>query len=107
MLLAEKVGVSFQQIQKYEKGRDHICVERLQQIARAMDIPISCFLTDISESFYVHEKEAIYELVPKELQEILPLTKEEIFVIKNLRLVDKKIKMVIFEILDRLSKSKK
>ncbi|CAD7770162.1 MAG: helix-turn-helix protein [Candidatus Methanoperedenaceae archaeon GB50] len=55
MQLAERVGVSFQQIQKYEKGRDRICVERLQQIARAMGIPISYFL-QILERFMLFRK---------------------------------------------------
>jgi len=55
MQLAERVGVSFQQIQKYEKGRDRIHVERLQQIARAMKIPISYFL-QILERFMLFRK---------------------------------------------------
>jgi len=41
MELAEQVGVSFQQIQKYEKGVNRISVERVQQIARALGISVS------------------------------------------------------------------
>ena len=47
--LAEKVGVSFQQIQKYETGKDRIFVERLQQIAQALKVPISYFFKDFNE----------------------------------------------------------
>src|SRR3954468_5521309 len=39
--LARKLGVSFQQIQKYEKGMNRVGAGRLPQIARIFDIPIS------------------------------------------------------------------
>lgn len=41
--LAEKLGVSYQQIQKYEKGGG-ITVSRLIQIAEAFGVPINTFL---------------------------------------------------------------
>lgn len=43
MELAEQVGVSFQQIQKYEKGINRISVERIQQIARALGTSVNKF----------------------------------------------------------------
>jgi transcriptional regulator with XRE-family HTH domain len=39
--LARKLGVSFQQIQKYEKGTNRVGAGRLPQIAKIFDIPIS------------------------------------------------------------------
>jgi len=42
--LAEKLGLSFQQVQKYEKGVTRISVFRLQQISEALGVPISFFL---------------------------------------------------------------
>jgi transcriptional regulator with XRE-family HTH domain len=39
--LARRLGVSFQQIQKYEKGANRVGAGRLPQIARIFDIPIS------------------------------------------------------------------
>jgi transcriptional regulator with XRE-family HTH domain len=41
--LAEKCGVSFQQIQKYENGVNRVSFSRLVQIARALD----CRVTDL------------------------------------------------------------
>jgi transcriptional regulator with XRE-family HTH domain len=38
--LARKLGVSFQQIQKYEKGTNRVGAGRLPQIAKIFDIPI-------------------------------------------------------------------
>jgi transcriptional regulator with XRE-family HTH domain len=41
--LAEKIGVTFQQVQKYEKGVNRIGAGRLQRISEALDVPISFF----------------------------------------------------------------
>ncbi|WP_224825830.1 helix-turn-helix domain-containing protein [Cognatishimia sp. MH4019] len=41
--LAEKVGIKFQQIQKYETGMNRVSASRLWDIADAMDVPVSFF----------------------------------------------------------------
>ena len=41
--LADKLGVSFQQVQKYEKGVNRVGAHRLQQIASALNVPITFF----------------------------------------------------------------
>ena len=41
--LADAVGLTFQQIQKYEKGTNRIGSSRLQQFANLLDVPISFF----------------------------------------------------------------
>jgi transcriptional regulator with XRE-family HTH domain len=41
--LGEKLGITFQQIQKYEKGTNRIGASRLQQIATVMSVPVSFF----------------------------------------------------------------
>ena len=41
--LADKLGVSFQQVQKYEKGVNRVGANRLQQTATALDVPITFF----------------------------------------------------------------
>lgn len=48
--LAELVGVSFQQIQRYENGRNKISVERIQQIAKALAVPVASFFAGGSAS---------------------------------------------------------
>jgi len=42
--LAEKVGIKFQQIQKYETGTNRISASRLWDISEAMDVPVTFFL---------------------------------------------------------------
>jgi transcriptional regulator with XRE-family HTH domain len=41
--LAKAAGVTFQQIQKYEKGTNRISASRLQQISTVMQVPIIFF----------------------------------------------------------------
>ena len=41
--LADKLGVSFQQVQKYEKGINRVGAARLQQVATALDVPVTFF----------------------------------------------------------------
>ncbi len=44
MALAEKIGISYQQLQKYEKGINNISVYRLRQISEALRIQISSLI---------------------------------------------------------------
>ena len=41
--LGEALGLTFQQVQKYEKGTNRIGASRLQQISRTLDVPPAFF----------------------------------------------------------------
>lgn len=41
--LANRLGITFQQVQKYEKGTNRIGAGRLQQISEILQVPISVF----------------------------------------------------------------
>jgi transcriptional regulator with XRE-family HTH domain len=41
--LAQALGITFQQVQKYEKGANRIGASRLQQIAHILQVPVSFF----------------------------------------------------------------
>ncbi len=47
--LAEKVGIKFQQIQKYETGANRISASRLWDIADALDVPVSFFFEGLDD----------------------------------------------------------
>src|SRR5690554_2607829 len=47
--LADKVGIKFQQIQKYETGMNRVSASRLWDIARAVDVPVSFFFDGLQE----------------------------------------------------------
>jgi transcriptional regulator with XRE-family HTH domain len=42
------VGVTFQQVQKYEKGLNRASAGRLQQIAGVLGVPLSSFLDELA-----------------------------------------------------------
>lgn len=44
--LGDVVGVTFQQIQKYEKGQNRVGASRLQSIAKVLDVPVSTLFSD-------------------------------------------------------------
>ena len=48
--LAERVGIRFQQIQKYETGMNRVSASRLWDISNTLDVPVSLFFDGISES---------------------------------------------------------
>ena len=45
--LGEAVGLTFQQIQKYERGANRVGSSRLYEFARALDVPVSFFFEDM------------------------------------------------------------
>ena len=44
--LGEKLGITFQQIQKYEKGTNRVGASRLQAISSILGVPVSFFFED-------------------------------------------------------------
>jgi len=51
--LAQALGLTFQQIQKYERGANRIGASRLHDLSQALDVPVSFFFDDMNnESSY-------------------------------------------------------
>ncbi|MBW6423331.1 helix-turn-helix domain-containing protein [Rhizobium sp. XQZ8] len=44
--LGESLGITFQQIQKYEKGTNRVGASRLQNISSILNVPVSFFFED-------------------------------------------------------------
>ena len=56
--LANRIGVSFQQVQKYEKGANRVGAGRLPQIAAIFNIPISALFEAHAHAFPGKETES-------------------------------------------------
>ena len=52
--LAQQIGVTFQQVQKYEKGTNRISCSKLSEMAEALDCPIT---------FFFFKKDALTEII--------------------------------------------
>jgi transcriptional regulator with XRE-family HTH domain len=48
--LGEALGLTFQQVQKYERGVNRVGASRLFDLSRVLDVPISFFFDDMPES---------------------------------------------------------
>lgn len=65
--LGDKIGLTFQQIQKYERGANRISASRLFEISRALDVPITFFFEQIEAydrenltMYHLHEDDEAY-----------------------------------------------
>lgn len=45
--LGEAIGLTFQQVQKYERGANRIGSSRLYDLSRVLDVPVSFFFEDM------------------------------------------------------------
>lgn len=93
MELAEKINVSYQQIQKYEKGVSSISVDRLKQIARALNVPTSSFF--MNDRDVVAETPAPYGKMTDDEQQLLQMFRE---------IRDKRLKRALLEFLRSIAK---
>ena len=76
--LAEALGITFQQVQKYEKGYNRIGSSRLYQIARVLNVSVEYLFEGLSAggepAFAVAEDGAAYDADPltkREAQELV------------------------------------
>ncbi len=88
--LAERVGISFQQIQKYEKGVANITISRLQQLSEALGIHITSFFEE--GNFVPKVSGPTLEYTPGEppLECFQLLNKEEVIILKFFRKIRNK-----------------
>lgn len=47
--LAEAIGLTFQQVQKYERGTNRVSASRLYDISNVLDVPVSYFFEQIGQ----------------------------------------------------------
>ena len=60
--LGNVLGVTFQQIQKYEKGQNRIGAGRLQEVAKFFEVPVSSLFGDDAEATTQSDTFALLQL---------------------------------------------
>ena len=82
--LGDAIGVSFQQMQKYERGANRISASRLFDLSRMFDVPVQFFFDDMSTAVAASspaqgggkaKKLPSYELDPMAKRETLELVR--------------------------------
>ena len=49
--LGDSLGITFQQIQKYERGANRVGASRLWKISQVMDVPVSFFFEGLGDGY--------------------------------------------------------
>lgn len=77
--LGEAVGLTFQQIQKYERGANRIGASRLFEFSRILDVPVSFFFDDMPDVMSSEEAQSSWGLSdqPHSSLDPDPLTRRE------------------------------
>ena len=83
--LGHAIGLTFQQVQKYERGANRIGASRLFELSRVLDVPVSFFFDDMPadvstrsrplEGGLAEEGGVPYEADPMAKREILELVR--------------------------------
>jgi len=57
--LGEAIGLTFQQVQKYERGANRIGASRLFDLSRVLDVPVSFFFDDMPDAVQAQSPVAV------------------------------------------------
>ena len=82
--LGEAIGLTFQQVQKYERGANRVSSSRLYDLARVPDVPVAFFFDDMlaevaasspAQVGSMADEPASYEIDPMAKRETLELVR--------------------------------
>ncbi len=57
--LGERLGVSFQQVQKYENGKNRVSASTLFKISQALGIDFSYFVDNLDKPGFLHDSSCV------------------------------------------------
>ena len=63
--LGDALNITFQQVQKYERGVNRVGASRLFDVSKALDVPISFFYDDMPETLAATHGQQLGRFVPK------------------------------------------
>jgi len=108
--LAEAIGLTFQQVQKYERGTNRIGSSRLFDLARVLEVPVAYFFEDMSSNVaarspsrirgFADSKPEPYESDPMARRETLELVRA------YYRITDPQIRKRVFELAKTLGRTR-
>ena len=106
--LGEAIGLTFQQVQKYERGANRIGSSRLYDLSRVLEVPVSFFFEEMSagvaasspaQRHGMAEEPAAYERDPMAKRETLELVRA------YYKIVDPQLRKRLFEMTKALGAS--
>ncbi len=102
--LGDALGLTFQQVQKYEKGTNRISASRLQQIAKLLSVPVAYFFEgaptgDLAVDGFAESTSPAYVSDFLATSEGVPLTKAFV------RIKDSKVRRRIVDMVEAIAES--
>ena len=97
--LGDALALTFQQVQKYERGANRVGASRLFEISRVLDVPVSFFFEEMSEETASLESTLPGAAAAEELERD-PLTKRETLELVRAyyRITDPRVRKRVFEL---------
>jgi transcriptional regulator with XRE-family HTH domain len=98
--LGDALGLTFQQVQKYERGANRVGASRLYDLSRVLDVPVSYFFEEFGEASAQGASES-----PSDPYQANPMMKRETLELVRayLRIADPQIKRRVFELTKALA----
>lgn len=69
--LADSLGLTFQQVQKYERGANRVSASKLYEIARTLQVPVSFFFDGLADPMEGSENDEVGQHAERIVQEFL------------------------------------
>jgi transcriptional regulator with XRE-family HTH domain len=109
--LAEAIGLTFQQVQKYERGANRVGSSRLFDLARVLDVPISYFFEEMEAGVASKSPSRLMGVSESKMQayaaEPDPLAKRETLELVRAyyKIAEPRVRKRIFELTKALAKA--
>ncbi len=110
--LAALIGLTFQQVQKYERGANRLGSSRLFDVAKVLDVPVSYFFEDMAESVRENTPSKLMGLssppTPDPFDPDPMLKRETLELVRIYYLIEKKsVRKMVMEMMKLLGKTEK
>ncbi len=108
--LGEAIGLTFQQVQKYERGTNRVGASRLFDLSRVLDVPISFFYEGMNDEIRDQSPGQLYarneEPTVQEGDTDPLVRRESIQLIRNYyRISDETARRALFDLVNNLAKA--
>lgn len=106
--LGEAIGLTFQQVQKYERGANRIGASRLYDLSRVLDVPVSFFYEDMADdTANMSPRNITQDVVEPEAGEADPMTKRETLELVRAyyRITDSSVRKRVYDLTKSLAAS--
>jgi transcriptional regulator with XRE-family HTH domain len=106
--LGDALGLTFQQVQKYEKGTNRIGASRLQQIAQILQVPVAFFFEGAPAAQTIGRHEGLSEAPsPAYVSDFLATSDGLALTKAFMRISDSKLRRRIVDLVEQIAASEK